>query len=393
VHRAADEQAEVAAVRAWFAECAPAADVPERSRAVLCRLNRTLVEVEYQLLLDPQAHYCVATPGFFGLPGVREVLAYARVVQLSNRPALYDATLHSALEVVLGCPRRGLRPADIGRLLDFPEGSELTFADLLQRFRATRLGSAARAQVDDLAEVLEKLAKLRRRVFRKGKSSKDNRLPGGLPTLARGIARDTGLRVTWELADGEGFEDPEQNFRRFQEVLRARFSGLDEQSLPELLALVARVRRYGADPGEDPLTATFSGSSSGAPEGNPLHLLTLHQAKGREFHAVAVLGVEESLLPHTAACKEGAVEEERRLLYVGMTRAKDHLGLFRAARRAGKIRRGSRFLRLLPEEVIERRDDTQPRKSPKASRSPKGGRALPRSPEAGGKRSSSEPAA
>ena len=88
-----------------------------------------------------------------------------------------------------------------------------------------------------------------------------------------------------------------------------------------------------------------------------LTLITLHQAKGLEFPVVIMAGMEEGLLPHSRSMDTLAeIEEERRLCYVGMTRAKERLYLLRAFRRrypsSGGVSLPSRFLEELPEEVL-----------------------------------------
>jgi len=85
-------------------------------------------------------------------------------------------------------------------------------------------------------------------------------------------------------------------------------------------------------------------------------LITLHAAKGLEFPVVFILGLEEGLLPHMRSLESGnpaELEEERRLCYVGMTRAKDHLYLVRAFRRAFSGHHPpSRFLADIPPDLV-----------------------------------------
>jgi len=85
-------------------------------------------------------------------------------------------------------------------------------------------------------------------------------------------------------------------------------------------------------------------------------LLTLHSAKGLEFPVIFIIGMEENLIPHFNSTKNGEVEEERRLLYVGLTRAKEKVYLTGASRRRvfGKEERPvpSRFIAELPKELL-----------------------------------------
>jgi DNA helicase-2/ATP-dependent DNA helicase PcrA len=97
-------------------------------------------------------------------------------------------------------------------------------------------------------------------------------------------------------------------------------------------------------------------SISGQKEG--ITLMTLHTAKGLEWPVVVLAGMEDGLFPLARAEEqEGGIEEERRLCYVGLTRAKDKLYLTwaRARRRGGELKpgRGSRFLKALPPELVE----------------------------------------
>ena len=97
---------------------------------------------------------------------------------------------------------------------------------------------------------------------------------------------------------------------------------------------------------------------------NAVTLITLHQAKGLEFRAVFMVGMEENILPHIRSMDDEAqMEEERRLCYVGMTRAKERLYLTRAFQRGfrGGIdpNEASRFLDNIPEKLIVTRSATQ----------------------------------
>ena len=86
-------------------------------------------------------------------------------------------------------------------------------------------------------------------------------------------------------------------------------------------------------------------------------LMTLHNAKGLEYPTVFITGCEEGVFPHSRAIDEGALEEERRLFYVGITRARRHLNLSHAWSRTifGRTQQNipSRFLGEVPTELVK----------------------------------------
>ena len=100
-------------------------------------------------------------------------------------------------------------------------------------------------------------------------------------------------------------------------------------------------------------------------EGETLSLMTLHNAKGLEFDSVVIIGCEEGLFPHGRSLDEGGEEEERRLCYVGMTRARRRLSMTWALHRGfhGESGGPSRFLEEIPGELVERRDPDRPARS------------------------------
>ena len=93
-------------------------------------------------------------------------------------------------------------------------------------------------------------------------------------------------------------------------------------------------------------------------------LMTLHNAKGLEYEAVFMIGCEEGVFPHMRSLEEGNLEEERRLCYVGVTRAKQRLYMTFARRRSLHGGRGhnlrSRFLGEIPDELVERQGTASP---------------------------------
>ncbi|MBE7503219.1 MAG: ATP-dependent helicase [Verrucomicrobiales bacterium] len=95
--------------------------------------------------------------------------------------------------------------------------------------------------------------------------------------------------------------------------------------------------------------------------GDAVTLITMHSCKGLEFPHVFIVGLEEGLLPHARSKAEGTLDEERRLFYVAITRARQTLKLSHCAtrRKYGQPTpcHPSQFLKELPEELVERAED------------------------------------
>jgi DNA helicase-2/ATP-dependent DNA helicase PcrA len=155
-------------------------------------------------------------------------------------------------------------------------------------------------------------------------------------SLLRSVLRD--IRYQEYLEDGS--EEGEDRWENVREL----FAAADESqagSLEEFLEHVALVSD------QDTIQAV---------QESPI-LLTLHAAKGLEFRVVFIVGLDEGLLPHARSLEDDeALAEERRLFYVGITRAQDRLYLLRAFRRSaygGGIMDSSRFLRDIPPHLMQ----------------------------------------
>src|SRR5439155_25937864 len=134
----------------------------------------------------------------------------------------------------------------------------------------------------------------------------------------------------------------------------------------EQLVEVGREFDASAAAGEDTLDtflqeiALLSDADSRSDEEGLVTLMTVHNAKGVEYPVVFIVGCEDGVFPHSRALDEGGLEEERRLFYVGVTRAMRELNLTHAVRRAvfGAQRSGvrSRFLEEIPGELLDLAD-------------------------------------
>ncbi|TSA51075.1 MAG: DNA helicase II, partial [Nitrosomonadales bacterium] len=162
-----------------------------------------------------------------------------------------------------------------------------------------------------------------------------------LPEMMDVVTQTSGLRAHY-LADKEG-EDRIANLDELVNAAVAFVNERDDNSLVDFLTFASlEAGEHQADPGRD-----------------ALQLMTVHAAKGLEFHAVFISGLEEGLFPHEQSMFEAnGLEEERRLMYVAVTRARQRLYLSHAQSRMlhGQVRYGmaSRFLDEIPESLLKR---------------------------------------
>ncbi|MGC8875058.1 MAG: 3'-5' exonuclease, partial [Chloroflexia bacterium] len=171
-----------------------------------------------------------------------------------------------------------------------------------------------------------------------------------LPVLLDELLARIGYR-DYLLQDRESGEERWENVQELRTVVQ-EFVGLPPRealaAFIEQTALIADIDEY--DERSDAVT-----------------LITLHQAKGLEFPVVFIVGMEEGLLPHARSMGDvNEMEEECRLCYVGMTRAKERLYLFRAFKRtlfgSSEVRTPSRYLSLIDPSLVSSGEEKVPQK-------------------------------
>ena len=166
------------------------------------------------------------------------------------------------------------------------------------------------------------------------------------------------------------FSDDDQGEDRWDNVRELRTVAADFAGVPPPDGLAAFLEQV-----------ALVSDADNADTGDGVTLITLHQAKGLEFPAMFMVGMEEGMLPHIRSFDDpGEMEEERRLCYVGMTRAKERLYMTRAFRRRvmGNSLPGipSRFLGDIPRELIASPEDEREGRQETRAASRTGSRAL-----------------
>ncbi|MBK6849386.1 MAG: UvrD-helicase domain-containing protein [Proteobacteria bacterium] len=307
--------------------------------AVLYRSNILARGLEEALREHGVPYRVFGGAAFFDRKEVKDVSAYLR---LCCNP--FDEI---ALRRVINTPARGIGPVTVAKLAAWAEATpgRSLFAALQQAPEV--LGAADRA----LAPIAELVALI-------GKHAPLLRGGGALADQGRMLIEATGLRGELERSSPSGkiFE------RRWGHVL-GLFDGL--------AAYCRRVERPSLADYLNRLALFSSGDDDAEGPRDCVTLCTLHGAKGLEFPLVIMVGLEEGLLPHDRTLNPQAndldssgVDEERRLCYVGITRARDELVLTRAARRLirgrAQDRQPSRFLEGLVAEDFELEDLSAP---------------------------------
>jgi DNA helicase II / ATP-dependent DNA helicase PcrA len=312
---------------------------PRQAIAVLYRANVQSRVFEEAMALEHIPFRVVGGQAFFERKEVRDALAYLSVAQNPRDEV--------ALRRIINVPPRGIGPTSVERLVTYGEstGKGLWVA-LTEASHLKDIPAAAVAGAHQLVEILTPAAQRLRRAKK-----------GELAACTRELLKDLGLRDAVLAADdAPGLA--ERRLENLDEVFRSIDSF--ERTAREGVPLLA-----------DYLYSAALASRDEEAEEDPsgrVTLMTLHSAKGLEFPYVFLVGVEEELLPHKRTMDDvgGDLGEERRLFYVGMTRARKRLWLLWARRRVkhGKPieRSPSRFLQEIPDGPgVRRRNRDSPK--------------------------------
>ncbi len=287
--------------------------------AILVRAGFQTREFEERFITLGIPYRVIGGPRFYERQEIRDALAYLRLV---NQP---DDAL--AFERIVNVPRRGIGDSTLKQLNDLARRLSVSLPEAARRIIETdELKPAARRSLSGLMQHFERWRQL------------VETAPQG--ELAQQVLDESGYTDMWR--QDKSIEAPGR-LENLKELVHA----MEEfDSLGGFLEHVALVME-----------------NSGGEPGDMVTVMTLHGAKGLEFDIVFLPGWEEGLFPHQRALDENGMkglEEERRLAYVGITRARKRAVLSYAANRRihnqWQSALPSRFLSELPKEHLERRD-------------------------------------
>ncbi len=297
--------------------------------AVLYRTNAMSRNFEEALLALGMPYRIVGGVRFYERAEIKDIISYLRVV---HTPA--DGV---SLRRILNKPPRGIGDKTVAALERLAHEEGLSLWETLPCLQASDvLSPRAKGAVDAFHQMMLELQALAQ--------------TGSVTEIAEAAIRDTGY-VEWlrssATAEAAGRVENLEEFvslaRNFEESRDDVGSRSLLTAFLEHIALLSDV-----DEAEDP--------------GDSVSLMTLHAAKGLEFPVVFIAGLEEGMFPHQRSLGDDReLEEERRLCYVGITRAQRMLFLSHAFRRTvfgqTQEQQPSRFLGDLPQELIDRRQD------------------------------------
>nr|WP_136251310.1 DNA helicase II [Ningiella ruwaisensis] len=293
--------------------------------AILYRNNAQSRVLEEALLHEGLAYRIYGGLRFFERQEIKDALAYMRLVN----NVIDDA----AFERVVNTPARGLGEKTLANIRSYARENNKSMWDASKAMiEGKRLSGRALNALDSFVEMINKL------------TQRTAELP--LEKKADEIIKGSGLYAMYQAEKGEKAQARVENLQEL--VTACKQFEMPDDTEEEMTPLAAFLAHASLEAGEAQADANQ----------DAVQMMTIHTAKGLEFPLVVLAGVEEGMFPSNMSNDEpGRLEEERRLAYVGMTRAMQQLVITYAETRRlygqDKYHTASRFIREIPNEYIE----------------------------------------
>ncbi|HGU6861215.1 TPA: DNA helicase II [Klebsiella quasipneumoniae] len=292
--------------------------------AILYRSNAQSRVLEEALLQASMPYRIYGGMRFFERQEIKDALSYLRLIANRNDDA--------AFERVVNTPTRGIGDRTLDVVRQTSRDRQLTLWQASRELLKDKaLAGRAASALQRFMELIDALAQ------------ETTDMP--LHVQTDRVIKDSGLRAMYEQEKGEKGQTRIENLEELVTATRQFSYNEEDEDLMPLQAFLSHA-------------ALEAGEGQADTWQDAVRLMTLHSAKGLEFPQVFIVGVEEGMFPSQMALDEGGrLEEERRLAYVGVTRAMQKLTLTYAETRRlyGKevYHRPSRFIGELPQECVE----------------------------------------
>ncbi len=295
--------------------------------AIFYRTNAQSRVLEEELVRQRIRYVLLGGTRFYDRREVKDILAYLR--------CLVNPHDDISLLRIINTPTRGIGTTTQQKLLQAARDTGRSIAWVIEQLEAdptlVSLGKASRSRVLEFHALLASL--------------RDRMAAEGLSTLLEGILVESGYS---ERLQAEGTHEAETRAENLEELVGAAHEAETSVVYPDTTTAIEAFLERAA------LVTAMDENDDGQ---GAVSLMTLHNSKGLEFPLVFLVGMEEGVFPHVRSMDEGTIEEERRLCYVGMTRAREALVLTRARHRilfgTSQNNPPSRFLREIPNELLE----------------------------------------
>lgn len=297
--------------------------------AILYRTNAQSRIFEEKLKQRAIPYAIVRGVSFYDRKEIKDLMAYLKVVD--------NGTDDLAVKRIINTPKRGIGQTTVDRIQNYAIMHQISFLEAVFRAENIPVIGRAAAKIKKFGEMI--------RQFR------DFALENDISELLSFILDVTGYKNELE---AEGTDEARSRLEDIDELFNDIIYFEDHQEEPTLTDFLMEKDMYTLNAGIDNLEQ----------DANKVLLMTLHNAKGLEFSNVFLGGMEEGVFPGYGAMisgDESEIEEERRLCYVGITRAKERLYLSAARRRMQRgqtqYNRISRFIDEIPKEYMDKKQD------------------------------------
>ena len=288
--------------------------------AIFYRTNAQSRVIEDVLVRQEIPYQVIGGPRFYERAEIKDAVAYLQAIDNA-----FDAV---SLTRIANRPRRGIGDASLARLQTHADAQGISLWEALAQPEDAGVGAAPLKAVQRFRRLMETLMA--------------GALELSVPELVERVLEQSGYLEALEAERTVEAQGRIENLMELVGVAREYQESAADATLSEFLQAIS----------------LFSDQDALEDESSRVTLMTLHNAKGLEFRAVYLVGMEEGVFPHARSLEEQGLEEERRLAYVGLTRAQERLVLTHASARslwgARDYRLPSRFLDELPEEGVER---------------------------------------
>lgn len=296
-----------------------------KDMAVLYRTNAQSRTIEEALLKSNIPYTMVGGTKFYSRKEIRDIIAYLNVIA--------NPADNISFERIVNEPKRGVGPGSLTKIRDFASAQEMSLLEAADNIMLSGVKGKAAQAVWDLAQILYRL---------RGQLDEMT-----VTELAEAVLSETGYMTVLTVQATLEANARIENIQEFLSVTKS----FDEKESEEETGL-DKLSRFLND------LALIADTDDGDSEAAEVTLMTLHAAKGLEFPVVFLIGMEENVFPLSRASdNESELEEERRLAYVGITRAEKTLYLTNANSRLlygrTSYNQPSRFIREISSDLLD----------------------------------------